>query len=81
MTGIRNPLMRGGLSRGMMLDPRLDRPVGPDESWDSPEVGPSFFETMSIPRGARPHVHRRRLRRGAALVIVNEAFASTVLPE
>ena len=46
VTGIRNPIMQGGLSRSRMLLP--GRELQPDESWDAVEVGPGFFETMGM---------------------------------
>ena len=47
VTGIRNDVMQGNFSRGMMAIPGLTLDRG--EAWDLASVGPSFFETMNIP--------------------------------
>ena len=78
VSGIRNDVMRGNFSRGMMAIPgrSLDR----GEAWSLASVGPSFFETMNIPvvRGraftAADFAHERRC------VIISEAFARRYFP-
>jgi predicted permease len=78
VTGIRNDVMKGNFSRGMMAIPgrTLDR----GEAWGVASVGPSFFETMNIPvvRGrtftAADFAQERRC------VIITEAFAGRYFP-
>jgi predicted permease len=73
VSGIRNDVMKGNFSRGMMAIPgrALDR----GEAWHLASVGPSFFATMdiSVIRGrtftAADFAQERRC------VIVSEAFA------
>jgi predicted permease len=78
VTGIRNSVMLGDGSR--MSAPIPGRILGPDEGWDSVEVGPSFFETMGIAllRGrtfqAADFAQQRRL------VVISEAFAKYYFP-
>jgi predicted permease len=78
VTGIRNDVMKGNYSRGVMAIPgrTLDR----GEAWELASVGPSFFETMniSIVRGrtftAADFAQERRC------VIISEAFAKRYFP-
>ena len=78
VTGIRNDVMKGNFSRGMMAIPgrTLDR----GEAWEVASVGPSFFETMNISmvRGrlftAADFAQERRC------VIISEAFAKRYFP-
>ena len=77
VSGIRNDVMKGNFSRGMMAIP--GRALGRGEAWHLASVGPSFFETMdiSVIRGrtftAADFAQERRC------VIVSEAFARQVL--
>jgi predicted permease len=79
VTGIRNPMMRHSGSRSAMILPGLE--PGPDESWESADVGPHFFETLGIPvlRGRTFTVDD--FERGGPLFVVNEAFVKRYFPD
>jgi len=78
--GIRNPVMQNSLSRTRFSSLGPDRQIGPNEAWDSFEVGPSFFETMGIPVLRGRTFSPADFERGRALVIVSEAFAKYYFP-
>ena len=80
VAGVRSPVMRGGLSRPRFSNMGSIRPVGPDESWDSLEVGPSFFETMNIPVVRGRTFTGADVERGRTLVIISEAFVKHYFP-
>ncbi len=78
VTGIRNPVMRHSLSRMRSNMPGFT--FGPNDFWDSAEVGPGFFETMGI------RVLRGRsftdgdFARGGGAFVVNEAWVKRFSP-
>jgi len=78
VSGIRNDVMRGNFSRGMMAIPgrSLDR----GEAWGLASVGPSFFETMniSVVRGRTFTAADFALERRC--VIITESFARRYFP-
>src|SRR6266545_209502 len=78
--GIRNPVMQNSLSRTRFSSLGPDRQIGPNEAWDSFEVGPSFFETMGIPVLRGRTFSPADFERGRALVLVSEAFAKYYFP-
>jgi predicted permease len=80
VAGVRSPIMRGGLSRTRFSNIGSIRPIGPDESWDSLEVGPSFFETMNIPVVRGRSFNAADFERGRTLVIISEAFVKHFFP-
>src|SRR6266542_321787 len=80
VAGVRSPIMRGELSRTRFSNIGSIRPIGPDESWDSLEVGPSFFETMNIPVVRGRTFSAADFERGRTLVIISEAFARHFFP-
>ena len=47
VTSVRNPIMKGALSRGLIRIPGLT--TAPGDSWETADVGPAFFETTGIP--------------------------------
>ncbi len=78
VTAVRNPLLRGAMSRGLVRLPGLD--VGPDEAWDAADVGPEFFETMGIRIvNGRAFIASDFTHRAPALV-VNEAWVRRYFP-
>ena len=78
VTGIRNDVMKGNFSRGMMAIPGVTLDRG--EAWGLASVGPSFFETMniSVVRGrvfsSADFAQERRC------VVITEAFANRYFP-
>jgi len=81
VSGIRNPLMRGGLSRTSFRSLGPNRPLGPDDVWDSAEVGPSFFEAMSIPLVRGRSFTAADFQAARPIVVVSEAFAKHYFPD
>ena len=47
VSSVRNPIMKGALSRGMLRIPGLT--IASGDSWETADVGPAFFETTRIP--------------------------------
>ena len=80
VAGVRSPVMRGRAQPYQILEPGLDSPGRPRESWDSLEVGPSFFETMNIPVVRGRTFTAADFERGRTLVIISEAFAKHYFP-
>jgi predicted permease len=77
VTGVRNPVMRHSLSRSVVRLPGLQ--LRPGETWDSAEVGPSFFETMAIPVVRGRAFNATDFERPGAYII-NETFATHYFP-
>jgi len=80
VTGVRNPVMRDALSRTRFSSLGPGRTIGPDEAWDSAEVGPLFFETMGIPVLRGRTFTAADFERGRTLVMISEAFAKHYFP-
>ena len=80
VTSARNPLMQGTFARTrfQMMNGRV---LGPDEAWESADVGPSFFETMrlGLVRG-RTFTDADFARTTRRPIIINEAFARKYFP-
>jgi predicted permease len=77
VTSVRNPIMRGALSRGMMQLPGLTTSSG--DYWDSVDAGPGFFETIGIPlrRGRTFHAADFESQHG---FVVNDAWVRKYFP-
>jgi predicted permease len=73
VTGIRNPVMGGGASRGITTIPGVELARG--ESWDVADVGPGFFETMGIAVLQGRTFSDADFQRERRAVVINEAFA------
>jgi predicted permease len=78
VTGIRNPVMRHSLSRMRSNMPGLT--LGPNDFWDSAEVGPKFFETMGIPLVRGRLFADSDFARGGGAFVVNEAWVKRFVP-
>jgi predicted permease len=79
-SGIRNSLMRGGLSRTSFRSLGPGRMLGRDDVWDSADVGPSFFETMNIPVLRGRTFNADDFARGQARVVVSESWVRRYFP-
>jgi predicted permease len=77
VTSVRNPIMRGAMSRGMMQLPGLT--TSPGDFWDSADVGPNFFETLGVPlrRGRTFAASDFESHRG---IVVNEDWVRKYFP-
>jgi predicted permease len=73
VTGVRNPLMGGGSSRGSMAIPGVE--LTANESWDIADVGPAFFETMGITALQGRTFTDADFHGEQRAVVINEAFA------
>ncbi|HET7216891.1 MAG TPA: FtsX-like permease family protein, partial [Vicinamibacterales bacterium] len=80
VTGARMPLMHGIMSRTSFRSLGPGRDLPPGDSWDSIEVGPSFFETMNIPLLRGRLFTRTDFDREQTTIIVNESFARHYFP-
>jgi predicted permease len=78
VTGIRNPVLRHSLSRMRSNMPGLT--LGPNDFWDSAEVGPKFFETMGIPLLRGRLFTDSDFARGGGAFIVNEVWVKRFFP-
>jgi predicted permease len=78
VSGVRNPLLRGGSSRMAVRISGLE--PGRDEMWLAADVGPAFFETMGIPvvRGRTFTTQDFESQNGS--YVINEAFARHYFP-
>jgi predicted permease len=77
VTGIRNPV-GGSPSRAQMSLPGVQ--MDEQEAWDLAEVGPSFFETMSIPVIRGRTFSAADFAQGRPLAVVSESFAKRYYP-
>jgi predicted permease len=77
VTSVRNPIMRGAMSRGLLQLPGLT--TSPEDFWDSADVGPGFFETLGIPllRGRTFTPPDFKSHRG---IVVNDAWVRKYFP-
>lgn len=78
VTGIRNLVMTGAGS--VMRAPIPGRTLDPEESWDSVEVGPLFFETMGIALLRGRTFDTSDFAQQRRLVVISEAFAKHYFP-
>ena len=75
---IRNPIMQGGLSRGSMPIPGVER--AQDDGWDAADVGPSFFETLNIPVVRGRAFTAADFAQNRSAVVISETFATHYFP-
>ena len=78
VTAIRNGVMQSAGTRSRVTLP--GRTLGPDEAWNGAEVGPSFFETMSIPVLRGRAFSAADFAQGRRLVAVTDAWARRYFP-
>jgi len=78
VTAVRNPLMRGLMSRAHYDIPGVE--LAPDESWDAAQVSPSFFDTMGIALVSGRTFTDTDATRDQFPVIVSESFVKRYLP-
>jgi predicted permease len=78
VAAIRNAVLRNSGTRSSITMP--DLPLGPEEGWDSAEVGPAFFETMGI-RVVHGRVFTAEdFERQSRVKVISEAFAKHYFP-
>jgi predicted permease len=78
VTVIRNPVLRGALSRCGIRMPGLQ--LAPDEAAECVDVGPSFFETMNIPVLRGRTFNAADFEQARGFVVISEAFAKRYFP-
>jgi predicted permease len=78
VTTSRNGVMQSMGRRSRVALP--GRALGPDDAWDSADVGPAFFETMAIPVRRGRTFSAADFAQGRRLVAVTEAWARRYFP-
>ena len=78
VSGVRNPVMQGNFSRGRCAIP--GRTLEPDESWETANVGPLFFETMGIAVLRGRTFTATDFAQNRASVVISESFAKHYFP-
>ena len=78
VTAVRNPLMRGMMSRSRYEIPGVE--LAADEAWDAAQVGSSFFDTMGIPLVSGRTFTDADAERSQFPVVISESFAKRYFP-